>query len=61
MVNPPRDADVDDESEPVSRWRATLEELLDEAKDYTRRKPMEGLLASFAAGLLLSSLFRRDR
>lgn len=42
-------------------FRKLLESLVDEAQDFTRRKPLEGLLISLIAGMVLSNIIRRGR
>jgi hypothetical protein len=42
-------------------FRKLCRSLLEEVKDYTHRKPLEGLLIAMIAGMVLSSLLRRER
>ncbi len=60
MTEPESDDAVDSES-PGASLRQLLESLGEEAKDFTRRRPLEGLLISFVAGMILSDLLRRGR
>jgi hypothetical protein len=57
---PDEDNGTDDER-PGARLKQLFESFADEARDFTRRKPLEGLLLSFVAGLLLGDLLRRNR
>ncbi len=50
-----------DESSPGARLREFFESLSDEAADFTRRKPVEGLLLAFLSGIVLGELLRRNR
>ena len=38
-----------------------LEGVVEGAEDFTRRRPMEGILLSLLAGVLVSDLLRRNR
>lgn len=49
------------ERKPGARVKQFLEILSEEARAFTREKPLEGLLLSFIAGLLVGELFRRPR
>jgi hypothetical protein len=42
-------------------FRRLLRGLLEEAQEYTRRKPMEGLLLALIAGMVPSNLIRSGR
>jgi len=46
---------------PAARLKQFIESLSEEAREFTRRKPLEGLLLSFVAGLLVGDLLRRQR
>ncbi len=46
---------------PGSSLKQLLESLGEEAKEFTRRRPLEGLLLSFVAGMNLSDLLGRGR
>jgi ElaB/YqjD/DUF883 family membrane-anchored ribosome-binding protein len=46
---------------PAVRLKEFFESLAEEAEEFTRRKPLEGLLLSFVAGLVLGELLRRPR
>ncbi len=41
--------------------RDYLERVTEEAREFTRRKPVEGLLFAFLFGLVLGEFLRRDR
>lgn len=51
----------DDSDPPGTRLKEFLETLSDEVRDFTRRKPLEGLLLSFFSGVVLGELLRRKR
>jgi hypothetical protein len=44
----------------VGLWRL-LRGLLEEAQEYTHRKPVEGLLLALIAGMVVGNLIRRGR
>ncbi len=57
-----RSRDVPDDDPPLPGvWTEWLERGLEEAKDYTRARPLEALLAAFVSGLLLALLLSRPR
>jgi hypothetical protein len=60
VTEPERD-DPSDSETPGASLRQFLERLAEEAKTFTREKPVEGLLLSFLAGIILSDLLRRNR
>ncbi|HZE96897.1 MAG TPA: hypothetical protein VE981_07715 [Planctomycetota bacterium] len=60
-MNKPHESEEEDGEGPGSRLKEFLESLSEEAREFTRRKPLEGLLLSFVAGLLLGDLLRRNR
>jgi len=55
------DEDVDDRETPSTHLKQFLDGLSAEVREFTRRKPLEGLLLSFVAGLLIGDLLRRPR
>lgn len=57
---PDEDNGADDEN-PGARLKQLFDSFAEEARDFTRRKPLEGLLLSFIAGLVLGDLLRRNR
>ena len=59
MADTPEDASDDETT--GERFRKFLEGLTEEARDFTRRRPVEGLLLSFIAGMVVSDLLRRNR
>ena len=61
MRGTPEDDNGADEERPGTRLKQLLESFAEEARDFTRRKPLEGLLLSFIAGLVLGDLLRRNR
>lgn len=56
-----RSNDDGDEEGTGAGLRRFLEGLSEEAQDFTRRRPVEGLLLSFIAGMIVSDLLRRNR
>jgi len=56
-----REDDPSNGEPPGVRFKHLLGSLTQEMEDFTRRKPLEGLLLSFIAGLLVGDLFRRRR
>ena len=55
------DEDFVDRENPAGHLKQFLESLSGEVREFTRRKPLEGLLLSFVAGLLIGDLLRRPR
>jgi len=55
------DEDYSDRENPAAHLKQFLQSLSEEAREFTRRKPLEGLLLSFVAGLLIGDLLRRPR
>jgi len=55
------DDDPSDPDNPAARLKQFIESLSEEAREFTRRRPLEGLLLSFVAGLLVGDLLRRQR
>jgi len=51
----------EDENQPAALLKQFLQSVSQQAEEFTRRKPLEGLLISFVAGLLIGDLFRRRR
>ena len=56
-----RDVDNRDGESPAARLKEFLEALSEEVQEFTRRKPLEGLLLSFVTGLMIGELLRRGR
>lgn len=50
-----------DGDRPADRLKEFFGSLAEEAGEFTRRKPIEGLLLSFLAGMILGELLRRPR
>ena len=61
MRGTPDDDNGSDDENPGARLKQLFESLAEEAREFTRRKPLEGLLLSFFAGLVLGDLLRRNR
>jgi len=59
VADTPDDASGEDTA--GESFRKFLEGLTEEARDFTRRRPVEGLLLSFIAGMVVSDLLRRNR
>jgi len=55
------DEDFADREHPAAHLKQFLESLSEEVREFTRRKPLEGLLLSFVAGVLIGDLLRRPR
>jgi hypothetical protein len=53
--------DLPDDEPASGLWTEWLERGLEEAKDYTRARPLEALVAAFLGGLLLALLLARPR
>ena len=60
VTEPESDEPADSES-PGASFKQLLESLGEEAKEFTRRRPLESVLLSFVAGMILSDLLRRGR
>lgn len=61
MARSHEDDDASNGHAPGARLKEFLETLSDELQDFTRRKPLEGLIVSFLAGLVIGELIRRNR
>lgn len=51
----------EDERSPGRRLRELAGHLVEEAQDYARRKPLEGLVIALLTGMVIGGLLRRDR
>jgi len=55
------DESWEEENHPAALLKQFLQSVSQQAEEFTRRKPLEGLLISFVAGLLIGDLIRRRR
>ena len=61
MARPPHDDEPTNGETPGARLQEFLESVSEELEAFARRRPLEGLLVSFIAGMVIGDFFRRSR